>query len=99
MALDQLTTRKRLFLIEYRWTDTGIEYEADPRQVEKLISELQLEGDAVKGVVTPGVKVLSHQVQSETALPESEHTRFRELAARAKLTAQTLYTRLRKSAG
>ena len=60
-----------------RWTDQGIEYEAHPRQAEQLISELQLEGDAVKSVVTPGIKVLNHQVQSETALPESEHTRFR----------------------
>ena len=68
-----------------RWTDDGIEYEADPRQVEALISELQLVGEAVKGVLTPGVKVLSHQVQSETVLPESEHTRFRGLAARAKI--------------
>ena len=70
-----------------RWTDIGIEYEAESRQVEKLISELQLEGEAVKGVVTPGVKVLSHQVQSETAFPESEHTRLRGLAARANLLA------------
>ena len=37
-----------------RWTDDCNEYEADPRQVEKLISEIQLEGEAVKGVVTPG---------------------------------------------
>ena len=43
-----------------QWTETGIEYEADPRQVEKLVSELQLEGEAVKGVVTLGVKVLNH---------------------------------------
>ena len=39
-----------------RWTDQGIEYEADPRQDEKLVSELQLEGDAVKSVVTPGIR-------------------------------------------
>ena len=74
-----------------RWTDDGIEYETDPRQVENLISELQLEGEAVKGVVTPGVKVLSHQVQSETVLPESKHTRSRGLADRANfLTADRL---------
>ena len=41
----------------------------------------------MKGVVTPGVKVLSHQVQSETDLLESEHTRFRGLAARANFVA------------
>ena len=38
-------------------------------------------------MVTPGVKVLSHQVQSEKELPESEHTRFRGLAARANFSA------------
>ena len=41
----------------------------------------------MKSVVTPGIKVLNHQVQSETALPESEHTRFRGLAARANFLA------------
>ena len=41
----------------------------------------------MKGVVTPGVKVRSHQVQSETVLPESEHTRLRGLAARANFLA------------
>ena len=66
---------------------TGFEYEADPNQVEKLISELQLEGETFKGVVAPDVKVLSHQVQSEAALHESEHTRFRGLAARANFLA------------
>ena len=44
-----------------RWTNEGIGCEAEPRQVKKLISELQLDGEAVKGVVTPGVKVFSHQ--------------------------------------
>ena len=62
-----------------RWTSEGTEYEADPRQVEKLLMELDLDGDGVKGVVTPAVKVLSHQAQSEKELPESEHIRFRGL--------------------
>ena len=38
-------------------------------------------------MVTPGVKVLSQQVQSETVLLESEHTCFRGLAARVKFLA------------
>ena len=59
----------------------GIEYEADPRQVEKLLREIELEG--ANGAVTPGVKVLSHQVESENDLPEKEFARFRALAARA----------------
>ena len=70
-----------------RWTDDGIEYEADPRQVEKRLAELDIDGNCVNGVVIPGVKVLSHQVQSEKGLPESEHTRFRGLAARANFLA------------
>ena len=48
-----------------RWTPTGIEYEADPRQVERLFQELELEGEGVKGVVTPGVKILVHQTHAE----------------------------------
>ena len=70
-----------------RWTNEGIGYEADPRQVEKLFVELELDGEGVKGVVTPGVKVLSHQAQSEKELRDSEHTFFRGLAARANLLA------------
>ena len=68
-----------------RWTPRGIEYEADPRQVEKLLREIELEG--ANGAVTPGVKVLSHQVEAETDLPEKEFTRFRALAARANYLA------------
>jgi len=68
-----------------RWTPRGIEYEADPRQVEKLLREIELEG--ANGAVTPGVKVLSHQVESENDLPEKEFTRFRALAARANYLA------------
>ena len=59
-----------------RWTPTGIEYEADPRQVERLLEELGIEGDGVKGVVTPGVKILAHQAQAEKELTLTEHTRF-----------------------
>ena len=66
-----------------RWTDEGLEYEADPRQVEKLLEELELDGDGVNGVVTPGVKVHAHQAQMDSELREHEHTRFRALAARA----------------
>ena len=70
-----------------RWTEKGIEYEADPRQVERLLEELDLDGDGVKGVVTPGVKVVAHQVESDEELPMSEFTRFRGLAARANFLA------------
>ena len=34
-----------------RWTPKGIQYEADPRQVEKFLREIGLEG--ASGAVTP----------------------------------------------
>lgn len=65
-----------------RWTDDGLDYEADPRQVER-----HLNGEGLNSVVTPGVKVSKQQVDTETELPESQHTRFRGLAARANYLA------------
>ena len=77
-----------------RWTAAGLEYEADPRQVEKLLAEVELEG--ANSAVTPGVKVLEHQVAEEKELPSSLHTRFRGWAARANYLAadrpDVLYT-------
>ena len=70
-----------------RWTDKGLEYEADPRQVEKLLEELDLEAEGVKGVVTPGVKVDSRQAQNEKELDQDTHTFFRGMAARANFLA------------
>ena len=64
-----------------RWTPRGIKYEAEPHQVEKLLREIELEG--ASGAVKPGQKILFHQAESETDLPEREFTRFRALAARA----------------
>ena len=36
-----------------RWTEQGVEYKADPCQVERLLDEIELSGEGVKGVVTP----------------------------------------------
>ena len=41
-----------------RWTKTGLEYEADPRQAEKLIRDCELRG--ANAVTTPGVKPPAH---------------------------------------
>ena len=38
------------------WTDNGVEYEADPRQGERLLESLALDGDGCKAVATPGQK-------------------------------------------
>ena len=70
-----------------RWTEHGFEYEADPRQFKPLLEEVELDGDGVKGEVTPGQQPQQHQVADEKELPEEQHTRFRGLAARANFLA------------
>ena len=37
-----------------RWAPGGLEYEADPRQVERLLSDVWLDGEGVKPSPTPG---------------------------------------------
>ena len=68
-----------------RWTPKGIQYEADPRQVEKILRGNELEG--ANGAVAPGQKILTFQVESEVELPELDFTRFRAHAARANYLA------------
>ena len=68
-----------------RWTSLGIEYEANPRQAECLVADVQLEG--ANGVATPGLKPLPHQIAAEEPLPQSQHTPFRGNAARANYLA------------
>ena len=65
-----------------RWTDWGVEYEADPRQGEKFMASLGLEGPGVKSVSTPGVKVGKEALDTDKPLPERKHTLFRAVAAR-----------------
>ena len=68
-----------------RWTDQGLEYEADPRQSEKLIEECGLTG--VNTVATPGVRLSFDQVERDPPLPAHLHTAFRGSAARANYLA------------
>ena len=63
-----------------RWTDAGIEYEADPRQAEKLIQELGLEG--CRQVAIPGVKHSAEQHNADKLIEEEKVSHFRGLAAR-----------------
>ena len=63
-----------------RWLDDRIEYEADPRQVERLIAECGLEGS--NGVATPGVKATFKELEEDKPLPEHLNTAFRGAAAR-----------------
>ena len=68
-----------------RWGPEGVEYEADPRQCEKLIEGAGLEG--ANSVATPGIKTLPWQIENDKPLPDNEFTKFRNLAARANYLA------------
>ena len=68
-----------------RWTPTGLELEADPRQVEKLVRDLGLEGANPLG--TPGAKLTIEQAQADQALEPDKHTSFRAVAARGNYLA------------
>ena len=57
-----------------RWTSKGLEYEADPRQAEKLIEELGLNG--AKGLTTPAVKPSIGSVRADQKLPDTCSTRL-----------------------
>ena len=66
-----------------RWTDKGLEYEADPVQVERLFEDIRLSGECVTSMATPSVKPQAFQMQQEEALLEFEHTAFMAPDARA----------------
>ena len=69
-----------------RWCDDGIEYEADPRQGERLLEGLGLDGDC-NGVATPGLKIRPEQIEAEEKLGNTEATEFRALSARSNYLA------------
>ena len=68
-----------------RWTSRGVEYEADPRQVERFVVDLGLEG--CKHVSTPGVKQTHENLQKDQQLPEYKQTAYRAVAARGNYIA------------
>ena len=74
---------KRGFILNraIRWTEEGLEYEADPRQAERLLEETGLEG--ANATATPGVKFMAAQYENDEELPQSETTNYRAQAARA----------------
>ena len=65
----ELTVLNRIL----RWTDDGIEYEADPRQVEKLLEALHLDAGC-NGAATPGIKPLIEQLEKDQSNPPSGQT-------------------------
>ncbi len=68
-----------------RWTPGGLEYEADPRQGEKLLRDVKLDGS--RSVGTPGVKPSVEELTNDQALPEDKHGPFRAVAARGNYLA------------
>ena len=68
-----------------RWTAKGLEYEADPRQCERLIRDMKLEG--CKTIGTPGVKVTAQQVADDEELSPDKASPFRAVAARGNYLA------------
>ena len=68
-----------------RWCEDRIEYEADPRQVERLVAECGLEG--ANCVATPGVKPAFKKLEEDTELPSHLTTAFRGAAARGNYLA------------
>ena len=63
-----------------RWEHGRIEYEADPRQAERLVAECGLEG--CKPMATPGVRATFQELEADEALPTQMHTAFRGASAR-----------------
>ena len=63
------------------WHDDRVEYEADPRQAERLIEECGLTGSNPMG--TPGAKTTFQDYQADEGLEKSLHTPFRGSAARS----------------
>ncbi len=68
-----------------RWAKHGIEYEADPRQAEKLVEECGMTD--TNSVATPGVRMSFDQMEKDKPLPAHLHTAFRGAAARANYLA------------
>ena len=59
-----------------RWVNDGLEYEADPRHIERLIESQGLD-DSCKTVVTPGLKPTKEQMAQEKPLESKLQTPYR----------------------
>ena len=70
-----------------RWTTDGLEYEADPRQQEKLLRDLKLDGADVKPAASPGVKPTREQAEADAPLQPDKTSPYRAVAARANYLA------------
>ena len=80
-------TEATVFNRVVRWTTNGLEYDADPRQCEKLVRDLKLDGDDVKSVGTPGFKPICDQLDGDAPLHVTKGTPYRAVVARANYLA------------
>ncbi len=60
-----------------QWCGDRIEYDGDPRKAEKFIEGLELNGEGVESVATPGVKCAQSQIEDDAPLDADRHTAFR----------------------
>lgn len=64
-----------------RWDQHGVEYEADPRHVEKLLRDMGMMG--CKPLSSPGVKLSAEEMSKESAMLEGDAiTQYRSGVAR-----------------
>ena len=68
-----------------RWLDDSISYEADPRQVERLVEECGMVGST--SMATPSVRATFSELEQDTELRPEMHKAFRGAAARANYLA------------
>eukprot|EP00973_Karenia_brevis_P039644 5474387-Karenia_brevis.AAC.1 len=68
-----------------RYTEHGIEFEADPRQHEIILHELSL--THAKGLTSPGVKNMPKEENDDNELSPLEATKYRAICARVNYLA------------
>ena len=68
------------------WDGCDFSYEADPRHVEMILRDLELE--SCKAAATPGVKQGSNELRDETLLDRGRHSVYRSVVARGNFLAQ-----------
>ena len=68
-----------------RLNEEGLEYEADPRQAERILEEIGLK--SANSAAAPRVELLAQQISEDKELPASKCTAYRARAARGNFLA------------
>ena len=69
------------------WSKDGIGYEADPRHLEILIRDMQVDTSSTRPPVTPGVKQTATEIEEDQPLTSAESSQYRSWAARCNYLA------------